>query len=262
NGEFDVGGKTRLTIGLNGNIGIGQSNPTSSLDITGSSSWDIFNLASASGTSVFHVKKSGNVGIGTTNPGQKLEISGGNILLSQANPVQIASLSDGQSIDDIFLSGNYAFVANATANNMSVYDITTPSTPRLLSTFSQGCVPSNDSRIISGNLIFIACTSSSPYSIRIYDFSNIASPSLLATLPHVQVEFPNSMAVSGRYLYVAQDYVGNNLGIYDIADPRNPKKVGSTGSGDRMNGMDVNGNYFYGVSFQAHKLRIWDIRDP
>src|SRR5687767_2020733 len=156
-----------------------------------------------------------NVGIGTAAPIEKFEVAGGNILLSQEDPEEIASVGDGQNIAAIALSGNYAFVGDFTALNVKAYDITVPSSPQLLSTFAQGCTTFLDSNIISSKYIFVSCSAS---GLRIYDFTNIASPSLLSTIPNSQTSFPSSVAISGKYLYVAGDFVANNLHVFDISD--------------------------------------------
>jgi len=64
----------RMTISPNGNVGIGDNNPSTKLDING-------NIRIKG--SKLHVDLAGRVGIGTSSPEEKLHVSSGNILLER-----------------------------------------------------------------------------------------------------------------------------------------------------------------------------------
>jgi len=66
-----------------GNVGIGNVEPGSRLEITGSdnlSTASALNVTNASSASLVYVRNNGNVGIGTTEPGAKLHIKGNSII--------------------------------------------------------------------------------------------------------------------------------------------------------------------------------------
>ena len=58
---------------VNGNVGIGTTNPTARLHVS-SSTGGVFEVDTAGGTTTFYVSASGNVGIGTITPNGKLHI--------------------------------------------------------------------------------------------------------------------------------------------------------------------------------------------
>jgi len=76
--NFITNSTTRLTILSGGNVGIGTTNPATTLSLQGTSGTDLLNIASSTGTSVFYIKQNGNVGIGTTSPSQLLTVGNNN----------------------------------------------------------------------------------------------------------------------------------------------------------------------------------------
>ena len=70
--QFQDGGNTVLTIKDGGNVGIGTSSPSSTLDI-----WGDFTVGTSSTPLLFADVSTGNVGIGTTTPSFNLSIHGG-----------------------------------------------------------------------------------------------------------------------------------------------------------------------------------------
>ena len=68
--RFDVAGDSYLN---GGNVGIGTTTPIAKLSLQGTAGdYDLFDLASSTGTSVKESTSQGNIGIGTTGPGATL----------------------------------------------------------------------------------------------------------------------------------------------------------------------------------------------
>jgi hypothetical protein len=72
-------GNNQLVLTTNGRVGIGTTNPSSTLDVKGSTSDNTaaaFNVQNSAETSLLYVRNDGNVGIGITNPETKLHVGG------------------------------------------------------------------------------------------------------------------------------------------------------------------------------------------
>ena len=85
------------SLGLFGNVGIGTTTPATKFAVVGSAgNYNIFDVASSSGTSLLRISKSGNVGIGTINVDAKLEIvAGAGIATSNVASISARFLTTG-----------------------------------------------------------------------------------------------------------------------------------------------------------------------
>ena len=138
-----AGGTVGAILLLNGNFGIGNINPQYTLDITGiSGTSSPFNVASSSGTSELMVSNQGNVGIGTTSPNQALQVVGSisNIITTAVHP-NYPNCHYNRRIPDpwsIYVSGRYAYTANVGSDNISIVDISNPSSPVQIGSAERG----------------------------------------------------------------------------------------------------------------------------
>jgi len=75
----------RMRITPAGNVGIGLTNPSALLHISGSGSGSLMQISSHVSSSIFYVSGSGNIGIGTTTPSVKLQVVGDGLFNSNTN---------------------------------------------------------------------------------------------------------------------------------------------------------------------------------
>ncbi|OGN38638.1 MAG: hypothetical protein A2371_02730, partial [Candidatus Yanofskybacteria bacterium RIFOXYB1_FULL_44_29] len=96
-----------------GNVGIGTTTPGTKFDIWGTSgAYDLFNVASSSGSSLLHVTKAGYVGIGTTTPSARLNSIG-------TFSVELDVVSEAATGGDISTDGLYTVHTFTTAGTFT-----------------------------------------------------------------------------------------------------------------------------------------------
>jgi hypothetical protein len=159
-----------------------------------------------------------------------------------ANPLVVCqSTTDGglfHSSIDVAVSGQYAYAA-CLGDGLRIYDISTPSSPVLLSqvTNSSG---SARALAVAGNHV---CIGNSADGLRIYDVSDPSNP---VNVGYAAATRPGNnyyaVTTAGNYAYVGA--TADGLHIYDVTDPANPVEVGSVNVG-MVRGVALSGNYVY-----------------
>jgi len=164
-------------------------------------------------------------------------------------PVEIATTGHGARIYDVFVSGDYAYVA-ATSSGFSIVDITTPGTPQVLSYHD---TPGWLCRVhVQGNIAYGADWRDS--GLQIIDVSNPLAPFFLGS--HLTPgNGCSGLYASGNHVYMADDVQG--VAIFDVSDPTEPLLV-HTIAGTAHDVM-VRGNYAYVV---GSGFDIYDISTP
>lgn len=197
---------------------------------------------------------------------------------------------------DIFVSGNYAYIADS-FNGMRVVDVSDPANPQQVGTFSPSGSRRAQGVYFSSPYLFVA----DGLGMLILDVSNPATPSevgfyhstgfavnvhpmgeyafvadreggLLVTNvsdPSNPVHESNyfeagnvhvlDVFVSDFYAYIAMDGMG--LRIVDISDPANPQEVGFSDTESAAEAVQVSGSYAY-LADGADGLRVFDISNP
>ncbi len=172
-----------------------------------------------------------------------------------ANPSEIGRISASSEVNDIYASGNYAYLANGD-NGISIVDISAPSSPIFVGSYdTDGYALDID---LSGNYACVADSS----GLVIVDVSSPSSPTLAGT--YDTIGFANGVTVSGNYAYVADDGKGifdgsNGLVIMDISNPSSPSPVGIY-DGIYAYSTAVSGSYAYVADSSG--LMILDISTP
>lgn len=167
----------------------------------------------------------------------------------------ISNYHTGSMATDVFISGNYAYLADADYG-LKIMDISDPASPELLSSSEDW----THSVVVVGNYAYL---SASEYSesftgvLKVVDISDPAAPVLVGSCD--MTENGGDIAVSGNYAYVSAGNYG--MDIFDISDPATPSLllnlpvVNST-----TTTVTVSGDYVY--LGDNGTLRIFDISDP
>jgi len=108
-------GTTPFFVGGTDDIGIGTTNTSARLHISGASNSNLLRVGSPASDNILFVTGSGRVGIGTTNPGVTLDVVGGSIRTSntmfnsttQTNTIQLSSATNLQFLSASIETARY-----------------------------------------------------------------------------------------------------------------------------------------------------------
>ncbi|MFB0515074.1 MAG: hypothetical protein ACETWG_00535 [Candidatus Neomarinimicrobiota bacterium] len=165
------------------------------------------------------------------------------------NTILIGSYEPPDRPEDVFIAGDYAYVASRDSS-LQIIDISNPASPTLAGSYP---LPDMGFEVfIAGNYAYLASYAA---GLRIIDITDPASPTLAGY--YDTPGYSNGVFVAGNYAYIA-DY--GRLEIIDISNPAAPALAGSSRSG---RGFDVfvSGSYAYVADGQSG-LRIIDISNP
>jgi hypothetical protein len=243
-----------LNVGTNALIG-------GALTITGTASSSLQGSNTNTALSIL----SGNVAIGSAQAAtatDKLSITGGSF--SQAGsyssttlytPTLVGTLGIGGSPVSFTVLGRYAYVVDATSDDLKVIDVSNPDTPTLVGTLGIGGNPY--SVTVSGRYAYVVDGISS--DLKIIDVSNPSTPTLVGTLG--VGGFPLSVTVSGNYAYVV-DVNSDDLKVIDVSNPATPTLIGALGIGGFPRSVTVSGRYAYVVDALSEDLKVIDVSNP
>ncbi|KKR78339.1 MAG: hypothetical protein UU23_C0001G0103 [Candidatus Curtissbacteria bacterium GW2011_GWA1_40_9] len=203
----------------------------------------------------------------TNNSGGEIQLapgSGGN----WATPTIAGNFNSGGNANglSVFVDGNYAYLGStnvAGGNNLSIVDISSPTTPTLTGSISFG---NNITGVfVSGNYAYLA-TSGNTSELTIVNITNKSSPTTAATLNLGGNEDATAIHISGNYAYVAKrSGTGTNRELYvvNISNPTAPSIAGSYEAGANVNSVSVTANYAYiATDIDSSELRILNISNP
>jgi len=195
---------------------------------------------------------------------------------NKAAPVHAGSIVNGAggallgNPQDIFVSGNYAYIASTGSNALEIVDISNPLAPVHKGSIVNGAggallsIPT--SVYVSGNYVYI--TSKMDHALEIIDVSNPAAPFHKGKISNgaggAVLFMPKSVFVSGNYAYVATSTspMDGAMEVVDVSNPAAPVHAGSIVHGDGgalmigANSVFVSGQYAYVTSEASSALEI------
>ena len=172
-----------------------------------------------------------------------------------ALPFIVATTTVGAFPNSVFVSGRYAYTANAVDNSMSVVDVSNPVSPVVVATLPVGDGPNGI--YVSGRYAYV--TNASLNSVNVIDVANPATPVVVSTT--TISSNPESIFVSGRYAYTVND--DNRMNVIDISNPSSPVIVATPligGSSSRS--IFVSGRYAYLAGGFGNSIYVVDVSNP
>jgi fibronectin-binding autotransporter adhesin len=195
--------------------------------------------------------------VGTSVSPTALRVIGNfdNTATSTFVPKSVSALSIGSGVHSVAVSGNYVYDVNQTLNRLSVIDVSTPSSPTIVSTTTTTGGP--QVIVVAGKYAYTVNSSSSTLSV--FDVSTPSSPTLVST--SAAGSAPGALAVSGRYAYVASSNT-NKLVIMNISNPAAPVTLSTVTVGSLPVSVAVVGSYAYVTNGNDDTMTIVNIANP
>ncbi len=255
---------TAFTVSSKGRVGIGGvTKPTAALEVAGGISSTMvagqttYRVAATDDLAGSLVGPRGSFIVGTTEyiadtAGSALDIV--NISLPE-DPALIEhfALPGGSTPEDVYVSGNYAYVTDDSLGQLYTIDISNPLAPRPVSTMTL----SEPNRIVaSGQTLFIADFSGFLESI---DISQPSAPVLLQKLSIPSGVF--SVAVRDNVAYVTAGLSFNSVETIDVTDPRAMFDLGSVGVGTFPTGITISGSYAFVADNYDNRVTVLNLSD-
>lgn len=186
----------------------------------------------------------------------------------------ISSISAGTGGRGISIQGNYAYIVYPADKKMVVFDITNPTSPKVVGQAVDGVGSVSLSYpvaiVVSGNYAYVCNSSGASMGVEIIDISTPSSPTHKGKLVHVSgvthLNSPQEMAIQGNYLYLSVP-ASNSMTVVNVTNPASPTEAGYILNGGLVKlqgptGIAVSGNYAYVTSEWTDSLEIINISVP
>lgn len=168
-----------------------------------------------------------------------------------ASPALIGSYETEDSIYDVEITGDYAFVATY-GNGLTILNITDPAFPELISNYDTTALTAD----VAVNANY-ACLADHSNGLVIFNITDPAVPELEGS--YDTAGFAEGLTIEGDHVYVADGI--NGLVIVNITDPIAPVFTGGYDTVGNAEDVAVAGGYAY-VADGDDGLVILDISDP
>ncbi|MCX6779629.1 MAG: hypothetical protein NT034_00395 [Candidatus Magasanikbacteria bacterium] len=188
------------------------------------------------------------------------------------SPAVVGSITDSSFYPSFDVSGNYAFIGNAsivnaTYNGLMVVDISNPLAMSVVTNYTENShkLDSPTKIKVFGNYLYLYNGAVSGKFV-VVDISNPLSPVVGGSLS-LGATLTTNITVSGRYAYYVEGN-GSVLKVVDVSNPSSPTVVGSVNDFSAFFGstnLFISGNYLYTVGGSGNSwglLTVVDISDP
>jgi len=182
-----------------------------------------FYAVSVSGTDAFIASGDGLLAIDVSDP---------------ASPVSVSTFDTPGTAHDVFVNGNYAYVAD-TDSGLQVIDVSDPANPALVGNYMHDPADSAWGVFVSGNTAYVAYGNA---GLVLVDITTPSSPSLIGG--YDTPGFAMDVYADANYAYVA-DYWNGGLQVIDISAPTAPTLAAQYNSLGGASGSFANDNYIF-----------------
>lgn len=138
----------------------------------------------------------------------------------------------------VAVADQYAYVLG---RDLSILNISNPSHPELVGSYSILGGDAGLSMIVSGHYVYVGATDYYSGQLMVFDTSTPSTPKLLKTYP-MPSEI-RGLAKAGNYLFAA-DHIGR-MHVFDVSNPGTPIEVGAASDSAIFNGVAVANNYAF-----------------
>lgn len=238
----------------------GTADPSTKRIVT-TVSWTTPFASSVSSESYYH-RYLGNLNItqtaqttfdtGTLTNTDTTNTAGGEVVLTSGstfswtpitNPAAYNAAGNEDALD-VYVSGNYAYLADATI--LRIIDISTPASPTLTGSYTaSGTI---NGIFVSGDYVYLATTADTA-ELTVVNATNKASPALADTLDLISTADATSVNVDSGFAYVTRVLSTtanvNEFVIANVATPTNITLSGSLNLSATANNVQASGNYAY-----------------
>ncbi len=181
-------------------------------------------------------------------------VSGAPTGFMSSNVEHIATIPfDAGGASGARLVDEYLYVAGT--RNFSIYDVSDPIDPQLVSTTPVTVYFANEDVDTNGEILLLS-SDQAQRELYVYDVEDKAAPTLLATLGNVR-DHNFACVLDCKWAY------GTRGNIVDLRDPSNPKVAASWGGGETPgDGFDTDEVAPGYVLSAARTIRLMDARKP
>jgi prepilin-type N-terminal cleavage/methylation domain-containing protein len=169
-------------------------------------------------------------------------------------------LNSSADVNDVYESGNYAFIVtenNSSGSEFFIVNISNKKNPSLTSSLNISSAAT--SVVVQGNYAYVTTRGNST-ELRVINISNINSPSIVASLNLSGDQDALSLDISATQLYIAQ---ANYLHSIDISTPTTPTLLDEINLNAVTRNVFVSAdNVYVATQNSSQELQIIDASNP
>jgi|GEM_PF-2586218 len=169
-----------------------------------------------------------------------------------SNPTFVAKQPSGERTRGVFVSGNYAYMADFWWGDLQIVNISNPAAPLKVAQYNS--LGYYLKVFVVGNLAYVATDNA---GLEIVNGATPSSPQHAGA--YVESDVIYDIAIDGDYLYATSNWLGMN--IVDIQKPLQPKRVGSTTLPSAALEVFAQGNFAY-FADAYDGLQIVNVENP